>query len=478
MRLLLGGVIAVAAALRLWGLDRNPLWSDELFTWFIGSLPTVDRVIQEGVKPDVHPPGYFLLLHFVIEYFGDAETVLRLPSAIASIAAVWVTYLLGAKLYSRKEGLAAAAVMAVSWPGIFLGQDARPYALLLLAVSVATYFWIDLLRALAAQERPRPPIIVGYLLAAFCASYLHYFGLQVVFLQGVGTALLLVRKPRSLALWAGIYGVLALAYVPWLPAMLDQMTGHDNFWIKEREFLSSIRWQLFFAFHLPLWQLALLIAPALLLGLYAGTRSMRGMPRRELLLSSDALVLAWCVAPFLAAFIQSTVSTPVMTSRNLIVILPALYLLLARGICAMPYRAVPALWCGAVLLSQSYQIKDYLLEISKDRFDLAASYVLAQPQSSAFPIVAYTERKSFFDYYFEKLGSPRRVGLLAGTPADIGKIKKFVATSEGFWFLSGPVPARAKFRSYLDATYVLVKSAAFNGTTARLYRLKRKLPPG
>lgn len=85
-----------------------------------------------------------------------------------------------------------------------------------------------------------------------------------------------------------------------------------------------------------------------------------------------------CIAPFLAAFIQSLVPTPVLTSRNLIVILPAIYLLLARGVCAMPYRAVPAQWCGVVILSQSYQIEDYLTEIGKERFDQAASYVLAQ----------------------------------------------------------------------------------------------------
>src|SRR5947209_1642932 len=103
-----------AAFLRFWNSAGQSLRLDEGFSirWAAAPLQPVTRGGTEVVRSlfqvtasDVHPPGYFLLLHFWMQAFGANLAVLRLPSEIAGTLAVPVVYLLGERLYSRTVGL-------------------------------------------------------------------------------------------------------------------------------------------------------------------------------------------------------------------------------------------------------------------------------------------------------------------------------------------------------------------------------------
>jgi uncharacterized membrane protein len=62
-------------------------------------------VIERSAREDANPPGYQILLYFVISYIGDSEAALRFPSVIAGFFAIPVIYPLGLQLYSYREGL-------------------------------------------------------------------------------------------------------------------------------------------------------------------------------------------------------------------------------------------------------------------------------------------------------------------------------------------------------------------------------------
>ena len=67
--LLLGLVIVAGAVLRLYGLDVQSLWNDELSSWAQSNYATLADVIELGVRNDVHPPGYQLTLYYVIHAY-------------------------------------------------------------------------------------------------------------------------------------------------------------------------------------------------------------------------------------------------------------------------------------------------------------------------------------------------------------------------------------------------------------------------
>ena len=74
-------VLLLGSALRIYGIDNQSFWDDELSSWVQSSVPTLTDVIEEA-RHDVHPPGHSILLYFVQKFFGVSEFALRLPSTL------------------------------------------------------------------------------------------------------------------------------------------------------------------------------------------------------------------------------------------------------------------------------------------------------------------------------------------------------------------------------------------------------------
>ena len=138
--LALFATLLLAGGLRFYGLEIQSLWNDELLSWDSANRDTLYEVTEGllAVEQEVHPPGYFVLLHFIEEYFGESEWVLRFPSAVAGVLSVVVIYVLGCRLYSQREGLIAALLLAVLWTPVYFSQEVRMYSLLLLFTMLAT----------------------------------------------------------------------------------------------------------------------------------------------------------------------------------------------------------------------------------------------------------------------------------------------------------------------------------------------------
>ena len=223
--LALFAILLLASGLRFYGLSMQSMWNDELNSWGIatagsGLSGVLEHIPREGVG--VHPPGYYLVLHVTTQFLGESEWALRFPSAVAGVLSVLVVYLLGQKLYSWREGLISALMMAVLWTPIYYSQEARMYSLLLLSTLLATYFLVSMLRNLDRDSRPGLLVAAGYVVAAVVSCYLHYFGFYLIALQGLWAALLCLRRPRLLAYVLLIYGAVLLAYSPWLPALFNR----------------------------------------------------------------------------------------------------------------------------------------------------------------------------------------------------------------------------------------------------------------
>ena len=204
----------LGAVLRFYGLGFQSLWGGELASWDFSESDTISRVVRDGTQP----PLYFLILHFTQWIFGDSEWALRLPSAVAGWLCIPAIYLLGKRLYSEREGLIAALLVAVLWAPVYYSQEARPLSMLILLSILASYFWWDVMLGLRYRgELPRREAAL-YIVSAVLCAYLHYFGLLLVMLQVVALAALAYgtlrkvyaplrpRSPRlsALAAWHGL----------------------------------------------------------------------------------------------------------------------------------------------------------------------------------------------------------------------------------------------------------------------------------
>ena len=87
--------------------------------------------------------------------FGQTPWALRLPSALLATGAVWLTYLIGARLFSRRAGLIAAALHAFN-PATFTLVHGYIFSD---HVDIAMLFWTELgIYFVVRAEAARPPV--------------------------------------------------------------------------------------------------------------------------------------------------------------------------------------------------------------------------------------------------------------------------------------------------------------------------------
>jgi predicted membrane-bound mannosyltransferase len=105
-------ILLLAAFWRLDGLAAQSFWHDEGNT-----LRLVQRDVPtliEAVEPDIHPPGYYLLLKAWTSFAGEHEFGLRSYSAFLGILTAACAVALGTRLYARPAGLLAGFLVAVN----------------------------------------------------------------------------------------------------------------------------------------------------------------------------------------------------------------------------------------------------------------------------------------------------------------------------------------------------------------------------
>jgi len=128
-------VLALALALRLWGIKQGLPFAyntDEDANF----VPRAIGMFVLGANPHYfeNPPAFTYLLHIVFAvWFGGRQgisrayashptevfVVARVTAAMLGAIAVWLLYLLGARLFSRGVGLLAAALEAVAFLPVF-----------------------------------------------------------------------------------------------------------------------------------------------------------------------------------------------------------------------------------------------------------------------------------------------------------------------------------------------------------------------
>lgn len=143
-------IIVLASLLRIIGLDEVPPslnWDEVSMGYSAFSILKTGRDEWGELMPllfrsfgEWKSPVYIYLIVPFIKVFGLNAWGVRLPAAIAGILAVYLTYLLGKKLYSDKVGLWAAFFLAVSPWHLMLSRPGyeASVALMLLLLGIYT----------------------------------------------------------------------------------------------------------------------------------------------------------------------------------------------------------------------------------------------------------------------------------------------------------------------------------------------------
>lgn len=363
----------LALAVRLWRIGAESLWLDEATSLFL-ARKSVPDVIAWTAK-DIHPPLYYLLLHFW-RVFGESEAVLRSLSAVAGALSAAVIYSLGARLSDRRAGLVAGLLLALAPVHVWYSQQARMYTWL------GLWGLLSSLCLAAFLDTRKARFAVGYILASAASLYTHYYTVFVFLAQGVYVLYEAwrARRWRTVAEFAAGVAASVLLFAPWIPTMWFQVTSGGGGWVARGgtpgpRALADI----FVAFSVgnarPLypwwlrWLAYLALAGMSLWAVWTGIRQRDRAKRRGVVFAA-----AYLIAPVGAAWFVSQVK-PLYSERYLQAFLPGYLLLAAMGMGALPrawLRRVAVAALAATLAFGLWQMGNVL---QTEDWRSAAAYV-------------------------------------------------------------------------------------------------------
>ena len=160
------------------------------------------------VGVETNPPLYFTLGWLWARVFGTGEVGLRSLSALAGTALIPIAYLCGRELVSRRAGLVAAALTALSPFMIWYSQEAREY-MLLAVLSGASFLYFA-----RAWRDPSGRNIFLWALFSGLALLTHFFAGFLVAAEALW--LLYAIRNRAIAAAAGVMAAVELGLVPLL----------------------------------------------------------------------------------------------------------------------------------------------------------------------------------------------------------------------------------------------------------------------
>lgn len=515
--LALAAIALLGAALRFYALGKDSFWMDELIRVTESRMNSFAE-LRAFLRGDVHPPGYILLLTAVTRCAGGSEWDYRLPSALAGVLVIPILFLLGNRLYSHREGLAAAAFTAVLWCPISYSQEAAPYMILIALTAGATCLWLPLVDELRETGRVRFGLAAGYAVCASLAYYTHFFGIFFFGLQAVASFLLCLRRPRALGWVFGIYAASVAGFGPWLPDFLTQLTSRHATaaWMKpppNSAFLRFVR-HLFDRENLFVWIVLSFYALLFIAALRESRRALasnaasgsapaappHGSERggidpsasapRALFSSPGFLLTLWFAVPFALVFTVSKLGKPMLQERYLLISMAPAYLLLARSVMRLPElftRSEPgrgtASWMLAAALTLAFAadlifVKDFYRIPQHTQFREAVAWTVdhgacAGAGAEGTIVIGYLGGAGleYMDYYFERAGSPARPRFSAGTMADLPNLEAFLKKERParVLYLNAHVDADKDFLKALATRLTEIDRAEFKGAKVWLF---------
>jgi 4-amino-4-deoxy-L-arabinose transferase-like glycosyltransferase len=479
-RVILLVLVVLAFTLRLYHLDYQSLWRDEIDA-IIFAGRDLSGLVTLFVKPGHNGPLYYLILHFWIGVVGDTEFGVRFLSLICGVLAVPLMFKLGRRWVGQRGGLVAAFLCATSPYLVWYSQEGKMYALLLFLSMVSTYVY------LLALERNRIHLWVSYLVVTAASMYVH---LLAVLLIPFHFLLFFVTWPRyrhALKSWLATFVILALPYIPlarWeVPLLLSPFsTGHQFYTLHEMLTILLFAFSLNVAPYrglLPIALFVFLVLAGMLLYRRSDGRAQPRGQRRVLRSRQESISLSLYLFVPIVCLFGISLGMPIFTDRYLITVVPAYLLLLSCGLLALKQRFIPlALVCLALLVvSNLYVVSVQGHTKIKSDFRSAAEYVRDTGRGDLMMFLI-PHGRLVFDYYhdgeFTWADSPY-TNLGVGSEEVAQAMEEATAEHQEVWLIASEAElwdSRGLVKDWFDTNGALLDHHSFARVDVYLYSLE------
>jgi uncharacterized membrane protein len=388
--LILGSLVVLLAIIfDFYSLGNPSIWFDEAFSVELSRLP-LSTILHIIWTSEANMALYHIFMHFwlvVTGLFGinPIEFVVRFPSALSAALCAVVVFALGKRFINTFAGLIASILYILCYLQLTYAQQTRAYAMQTLFVCLA---WLALLVALQ-NEKTRLRWWIFYILMNVFAVYTQLFSLLIFIAQVVAVAgILLLPNTWQATARAHIKGLvisLFSAGILMIPMILSTRQGSKTGWLPIPHIHDVYRLFLTIAHDDKRYFLLLLLCvvtgglaiiasyilpsiPRRLRTYIQQKDAIRTFFEQQALLPLFWLLVCWIVIPIVISYMVSQGSTRLFSSRYLIVIVPAVFLLAMLGMKSLRNPLIQGLVClmllylaypGAPSYYRSAQVEDW-----------------------------------------------------------------------------------------------------------------------
>jgi 4-amino-4-deoxy-L-arabinose transferase-like glycosyltransferase len=424
-------ILLVGFFLRLYALDQESLWYDELLQLDIAQGPL--RAVLPALPLHAAVPLDYLLTHFWI-MLGRQDFWVRLPAVFLGTLTLPLAYQLGRRLVGSTEGVLLMALLTLSPFHVRYSQETRPYALLVLGVVLAALaFW-------RLRSTGRWPYAALLLAGGLIFSMSHFFATVLFLPWGIFAALdVAFQRRRASRLALGTLmatGALVLAILlalGWGQTLFKVSSLFGDTILQPEKFVAEaeekpnnnpgprVDWN--FVKYQVVAPLGAGGTPRqLILG-----NGLAGLGLAYLLAKRRFKLVAWLslwlVLPMVSVVAFLLHRGEFFESRYIISTLPAYLILLTVGLLALPRWVTRAglrqgsllafvLVGGLVLFELSAGLKQMYNFQEKENWRLVSRF-LAQNAKAGEPIIAVNAESTLNWYYQPGLAAPNSYDSLA-----------------------------------------------------------------
>jgi uncharacterized membrane protein len=337
------------------------------------STKTVPGILKY-IAQDVHVPLYTLLLHFWMQIFGTQLIVVRLLSVIFFLLSIPAMFYLSNLTGGKRVALIATNLFVLSPFLIWYGTETRMYSLLTLITLVSHIAFLQMINSHLTQRK------LAFLLTSIIGIYTHYFFSVVILLQCLYFVIVylnnlphqqnpiikskissqikthlnnLLLNKKQILLFTGLIILVGLSFLPWIWFVFNQGNAANtkpllsppssyNLLQLFIHFFTGFQIQTLQSLMIAFWPLTVIL-------FFLSFN--RQVKLDKLLSTSYYLVMSF--GPIILALLVSYTIQPILVSRYLIFVTPAIFYLIAIVLANFNQRMLLLIVTG-ILISNVY----------------------------------------------------------------------------------------------------------------------------